>query len=84
MRDVLNRIIWDPKERASEYEVTFIHRGLPGNVRTIRASDIKEVHGSWFLLKTLEQEPTVIPLHRVLEVRQTSSGICVWRRKLKG
>jgi len=83
LRDVLNRIIWDPHERASEYEVTFVHRGAPGDIRKVSVSEIEEVHRSWFLLRSQEEESATIPLHRVLEIRQVSSGRIVWQKTLR-
>jgi uncharacterized protein (UPF0248 family) len=84
LRDVLNRILWDPRERVSEYEVTYIHRGASGNMRTIPVSDIEEVRSSWFLLRDPNEGLITIPFHRVLEVREISSGKVVWQKRLRG
>ena len=84
LRDVLNRILWDPREKVSQYCLTFIHRGAPGDARTVPVSDIEEVHSSWFLLRDRMEGLVTIPFHRVLEVRDVGSGKTVWQKRLRG
>jgi len=81
LRDVLNRIRWNPEERGRAYEITYIHRGASENKRTIPFSSIKEIHSSWFTYTDPEGDEVTIPLHRVLEVRDTELGKTVWRKR---
>ena len=83
LRDVLNRILWDPREKGLPYCLTFIHRGAPGDARTVMVSDIEEVRSSWFLLRDRAEGLVTIPFHRVLEVREIGSGKTVWQKRLR-
>ncbi len=80
----MNRIRWDPGKKRSHFSLTFVHRGAPGDVRTVAVSDIAEVHGSWFLLRDQTEGLVTIPFHRVLEVRDVGSGKMVWQKRVRG
>lgn len=77
----MNKLLWDSRENIADYELTFIHRGAPGDVKTIPCSLIKEVKTSWFIYKSEEEEEVVIPFHRILEIRNTTTGQAIWRKK---
>jgi len=81
LRDVLNRMRWNPEERGQAYEVTYLHRGALQNKRTIPFSSIKEIHSSWFTYTDPEGGDVLIPFHRVLEVREIESGKLVWKKR---
>jgi uncharacterized protein (UPF0248 family) len=83
LRDVLNRIRWDPRSDSSVYQITYIHRGDVGDKRTILFSDIQEIHSSWFLYESSDSGEITIPLHRVIEVRNQKSGEIIWRKRGK-
>ena len=77
LRDLLNKIIWDPREDRGNYEITFIHRGVPGNVKRISMSDVVRISKSWLIyLDSGSEQP--IPLHRVLHVTDRRTGEVVW------
>jgi hypothetical protein len=80
LRDLLNRIRWNPEERERAYEITYIHRGASENKRTIPFSGIKEIHSSWFTYTDPEGGEVSIPFHRVLEVRDIESGRPIWKK----
>ncbi len=82
LRDVLNRIFWNAAEKTEDYEVTFIHRGAPMDRRTIPFKAIKEVRSSWFVYSQSGEEDTLIPLHRVLEIKNLRSGRVLWSKKM--
>ena len=79
LRDLLNQIIWDPRRNRGDYELLFIHRGVPGDIKRISVSDIVEVRKSWFIYldSGLEQS---IPLHRVLSVIDCRTGEVIWSK----
>lgn len=81
LRDVLNRIRWNPEERGRTYEITYIHRGAPENKRTISFSSIEEIHSSWFTYTDNDGGEVTIPFHRVLLVQDTESGRILWKKR---
>jgi uncharacterized protein (UPF0248 family) len=68
---VLNRLKWAGK--LSQAELVIVHRGAPGDRKTIPGSQIEEVKKSYFSVGS-----KVIPNHRILEVRV--KGRIVWKR----
>jgi uncharacterized protein (UPF0248 family) len=84
VRNILNKLIWDSRENIANYKLTFIHRGAPGDVKTIPCSLIREVRISWFTYGNEGEEETIIPFHRVLEIRNATTGEAIWRKKLRG
>ena len=83
IRDILNRIIWHPEEDASKYEIVFIHRGAPGNLKSIPAWSITRVNPQSFEY-SLGGESARIPFHRIVVIRNVMSGVIVWRSKRHG
>lgn len=80
LRDVLNKIRWNPEDGGRAYEITYLHRGVSGNKRTIPFSSVKEIHSSWFTYTDPEGGEVSIPFHRILEVRDFGSGKPVWKK----
>ena len=79
LRDFLNKIIWDTREDPEDYELLFIHRGAPGDVKRISMSSIVKVARSWFVYLDLGSEQ-FIPLHRVLKVINRRTGDTLWSK----
>jgi uncharacterized protein (UPF0248 family) len=86
LKNVLNKLRWDQRERADEYLITYRHRGAPNDTRQVRASRIRKLGNSFFTLAgESDSEETIIPFHRVLEIRNLQEGVVVWRgRKATG
>jgi uncharacterized protein (UPF0248 family) len=81
VRDLLNKLLWDPKEKRADYELSFIHRGATGDVKTIPCNAIMEVKVSWFTYLGEEEDEIIIPFHRILEVRNVKTGQTWWRKR---
>ena len=82
LKNVLNKLRWDQRERADDYLITYRHRGAPNDVKQIRASSIQNLGNSFFTLASeSEEEQMIIPFHRVLEVRNLQRGVVVWRSR---
>lgn len=79
LKNLFNQIMWDPRYNRNDFEVDYVHRGVPKDQKTIRASSITTVGGSWFQFG--EDEPTTIPFHRILRIRNLKTGRIVWSRK---
>jgi uncharacterized protein (UPF0248 family) len=80
LRDILNKLLWDQRENTADYELTFIHRGAPTNVKVIRCDSITEVKASWFVYGD-ERGETTIPFHRILTIKNAKTGQSAWERK---
>lgn len=75
--NVLNRLKWTGK--LGDCEITILHRGAPGDRKTIQGKNVTEVKRSYFLYKNREE--TTIPLHRVLGIKL--EGEMIWKKNLK-
>jgi len=80
IRDILNKIFWDPKENRLDYELVYIHRGAYMDQRRIPLSLIKEVKSSWFTYDSEAEGEVVIPFHRILEIINVKTGETIWRK----
>jgi len=85
LKNVLNKLRWDQRELADEYLITYRHRGAPNDIRQVRASNIRKLGNSFFTLADeSDSEETIIPFHRVLEIRNLQD-VVIWRsRKATG
>jgi uncharacterized protein (UPF0248 family) len=78
LRNVFNKITYDTRERAGNYVICFVHRGVPGDTREINASLITKVGPSWFTYATAESDETLIPFHRVRRIVNLRTGQVIW------
>ncbi len=61
-REVLNELKWH-RGRLSDASITYLHRGAPGDRRTVNGSEIVELERSFFT--TAESR---IPYHRIRRI----------------
>ena len=59
-REVLNELRWKLGEDLADAQITYMHRGAPGDEITISGSDIVELEHSFFVTKEAK-----IPFHRI-------------------
>ncbi len=83
IRRILNRIIWHPKEDPRKYEIVFIHRGAPNNLKIIPMWCVTKINPGSFEY-TLGNESARIPFHRIVEIRERISKRIVWRSRRYG
>ena len=82
LKNVLNKLRWDERERADEYLITYRHRGAPNDMRQVRASNIRKLGKSFFTLADeSDSEESIIPFHRVLEIRNLHEDLIIWRSR---
>jgi len=81
LKNIFNKIFWDKRENPRDYSVTFIHRGAPGDIKRISVSSIEKVGASWFTYSSGEDESTVIPFHRIIEIKNVKSKEVLWRSR---
>ena len=82
-RTVLNKIFWDQREDRKNYELTFVHRGVPGDLRRIHCKMIAHLEPSGFIYQNEEKEETFIPYHRIREIRDIRDGKVIWLSRRK-
>jgi uncharacterized protein (UPF0248 family) len=71
---------WDPKEDINDYVIVYIHRGALNDQRQIPARLIERVYVGSFLC-TIDDEETIIPFHRILEIRNIRSQEIVYEKR---
>ncbi len=76
IKDVLNKIIWDAREKPSAYVIGCYDR-VKDKIIEIAFTDITRIEEGFLILERGGQE-TMIPLHRVRIVKK--NGEVVWRR----
>jgi sugar phosphate isomerase/epimerase/uncharacterized protein (UPF0248 family) len=76
-REVLNKLIWDKRFDLADYAIIFVHRGAPHDLKVVRASDVKEIERSFFII----DEDTMIPFHRIRAIRNTKTGEDIYIRE---
>ncbi|MDH5769748.1 MAG: RNA repair domain-containing protein [Candidatus Bathyarchaeota archaeon] len=81
VRNLLNKILWDKRERPEDYEITFIHRGAYMNRRTIPCKSITGVEPSWFIYRNEAGEDIMIPFHRVTEIRNVKNNEIAYKSR---
>jgi uncharacterized protein (UPF0248 family) len=80
IRDILNKLIWDPKEDIKDYVIVYIHRGALNDQRRIPADLIEKVYVGSFLC-TIDDDETIIPFHRILEIRNIRTQEVVYKKR---
>ena len=74
----LNRLKW--KGGLERCEIVIIHRGAPGDRKTIHGSQVTGLDRHYFYYTERSRE-TTIPLHRIQEIWLDEK--LVWKRKPK-
>jgi uncharacterized protein (UPF0248 family) len=59
-----------------------VHRGAPGDERTVSGADVVDVASWYFELASEEPVPAMIPYHRVLRIA-LDDGELVWERRAR-
>ncbi len=73
-RNTINMILWHPDMKNTETKITYIHRGIPGNLKTINADSITKIERGFLVLK----EGTQIPVHRIIKI--TNNNKILWKK----
>ena len=64
-RDTLNYLRWGEGSDLSDVEIEYIHRGAPGDTKTVMGNDVVELGRSF-----LELAGASIPYHRITAIRR--------------
>jgi len=63
-KNILNMIIWHPEMETKKCRITYVHRGMPGNLKTIEGILIDKLEQGFLMLKDGAQ----IPYHRIVRI----------------
>jgi uncharacterized protein (UPF0248 family) len=72
-KELLNELKWRDDRDFLKVEVTYIHRGAPGDVMAITGEQILDLGSSFF-----ETDSATIPYHRIVQISYKSKVI--WTR----
>jgi uncharacterized protein len=75
-RNIINMILWHPDMQITETEITYIHRGLPENLKMITGDSIIRLERGFLILK----EGSQIPFHRIVKI--TYNNKILWQKQL--
>jgi len=73
-REKLNELKWRPGKGLDSVEISYVHRGAPGDRKVITGNEITELSQLFF-----HTEDATIPYHRIRTIKD-ENGI-VWERK---
>ena len=62
--NILNMILWHPEMDFNKCNITYIHRGTPGNLKNITCSRISGLERGFLIL----DDKTQIPCHRIVKI----------------
>ena len=82
IRKMLNQLKWDSHQNISDYEITFLHRGAPNDLKTYPAERIKEIESSFLIFfdETEEEGEVVIPFHRIRRIFNKKTNEIIWEK----
>ncbi len=74
IREVLNRLKWDPSFDFSKVEIVYVDRAIPSGVSVMRGEEVEDIGHKFLFLKG----DIMIPMHRIIEIRY--EGKVFWKR----
>ena len=75
-RDILNELKWKEGMDINVCSIEYIHRGAPGDTKTIMGEDLVDIGHSFFTLFP----DTMIPYHRILKIKYKGKTIYTKRK----
>ncbi len=81
LRDLLNKLRWDPKFKNKILKITYIHRGAPNDTQQITTDKINRICSSYFTYTNSASEEVVIPYHRIITVIDEATGEVLWVKR---
>ncbi|MEE8167463.1 MAG: RNA repair domain-containing protein [Candidatus Hydrothermarchaeales archaeon] len=76
-KKILKELEWHPGKSLKGVEITYLHRGAPGDCITISTESISRLEKSFFVLERAGRE-VMIPYHRILEL--TKGEEVLWKK----
>lgn len=81
LKNILNKLRWDSSENAEQYLITYRHRGVPDDMKQVKASEIVKLGKSYFTLPSESGDDVTIPFHRILEIRNLTTTDLIWKSR---
>ncbi len=75
-KNILNMVLWHPKMEKNHTKISYIHRGAPGNIKTIQGSKIDIIENGFLVLN----DETQIPFHRIIKIEYEDK--LIWEKVL--
>jgi uncharacterized protein (UPF0248 family) len=69
-REVLNKLRWTKGESIQEATIVYVHRGAPGDIASVKGSEITQLRTGFF-----ETRDSTIPYHRILKIEYRGKTI---------
>ena len=73
-RNIINMILWHPEIQITETKITYIHRGVPGNLKKINGDSIGRLERGFLILN----KGTQIPYHRIVRIENKDK--IIWKK----
>jgi len=72
----MDMLYWHPNKEMSLTRISYIHRGAPGNIKTISGSKVANLEKGFLVL----EDDTHIPFHRIIRIEYNQRVI--WKKSL--
>jgi len=72
-KNILNMVLWHPRMKINQAKISYIHRGAPGNLKTIKGSFIDRLENGFLILN----DGTQIPFHRIIKIEYNDKTLCI-------
>jgi uncharacterized protein (UPF0248 family) len=72
----LNELLWHPEKSLEGADLTYVHRGAPGDLKSVPAQGLA-FEKSFFVIKNHIE--TRIPYHRITEIKK--GGEVLWKKR---
>ncbi len=76
-RKKLLELKWHPQKSLEGIEITYLHRGAPGDMLKVAGRDVVRLEKSFFVI-TRNGKEVMMPYHRILELRK--DGSVIWEK----
>ncbi len=63
-KNILNMVLWHPEMEKDRLKISYVHRGVRGNIKTIHGDGIDRVEHGYIIL----DDETQIPFHRIIKM----------------
>lgn len=73
---LLNELLWHPEKSLDGVDITYIHRGAQGNLKSVSAKETA-FEKSFFIIKNHIE--TRIPYHRIKEIKRGNEVL--WKKR---
>lgn len=73
-KNILDMILWHPEMDFNKCNITYVHRGAPGNLKNIVCGRVSGLERGFLVL----DDETQIPCHRIVKIEY--NGKVMWNK----